>query len=131
MKVTWKQKFDNEHKDSIWYGGDIVTIENDDYSVTISACGDIRAIINGNYYCDKNNGGMFAEYLPKEKIFDDNDLKQAIEEGRIEFEDNNWFEAIIWDKKSKDYVDTWDTIIDDLDENDDFKWVEEWLKEII
>lgn len=131
MKVTWLQNFDNEHKDSIWWGGDIVSIEYGKYTITIGAYGDVRAIINDEYYCDKGNGGMFAEYLPEQKIFNDKDLQKAIKENRIEFENNNWFEAVIWDNKKKEYVETWDTIIDELDQNDDFKWIKDWIKQII
>lgn len=131
MKITWLQNFDNEHKDSIWYGGDIVAIEIDDYTVTIGAYGDIRAYINGEYYSDKGNGGMFAEYLPEQNILNDQDLKQAIRKGKIEFENNNWFEAVIWDNKNEKYIESFDTIIDDLDRNDDFKWVKGWLEQIV
>ena len=132
MKVHWLQKFDNERKDSIWYGGDIVNIEVDKrYSITIGAFGDIRATINGNWYKDKCNGGNFAEYLVEEGIHNDTELKQAIQEGRIVFENNNWFEAVIWDDKEKQYIESCDAIIDELDANDDFKWVKGWLKHII
>lgn len=131
MKVQWLQKFDNEHKDSIWYGGDIVNIQLGRYSVTIGAYGDVRAIINGNYYCDKCNGGNFKDYLKEENINNDKELKQALEENRINWENNNWFEAYIWDNKKKDYIETYDTIIDELDANDDFKWLKSWLKELI
>ena len=131
MKIVWLQNFDNEHKDSIWYGGDIVSIEYKHYTITIGAYGDIRAIINGEYYCDKSNGGMFAEYLPEQNIYNDQDLQRAVEENRIEFENNNWFEAVIWDNKKKQYIESWDTIIDELDENDDFKWVKDWLEQIV
>jgi len=127
MKVKWLQKFDNEHKDSIWYGGDIVSIKLGRYLVTIGAFGDIAAYINGEYYKDKNNGGMFKEYLNEQGIFNDEDLKKA----NIEFENNNWFEAYIWDEKDKNYVETFDTIIDELDRNDNFNWVKDWLPEIL
>ena len=80
---------------------------------------------------DKCNGGWFREYLEDENIHNDEELSCAIREGRIEFENNNWYEAIIWDNLKKDYVDSLDTIIDDLDRNDDFKWVKSWLKDIV
>lgn len=132
MKITWLQNFDNDHKDSIWYGGYIVNIELEDYAITIGAFGDIRGAINGEYYKDKNNGGMFAEYLNEQKIFNDKDLEKAYEEGRIQLDDNNWFEAVVWDKKKRKYVgNCCDMVIDELDRNDDFKWVKEWLKDIV
>ena len=64
--------------------------------------------------------------------YDDKELKEAINEGHIQFENNNWFEAIVWDNKKKDYVgNCFDMVIDELDINDNFKWIKGWLKEII
>lgn len=131
MKIKWLQDFKNERKDSIWYGGDIVSIHLGKYQITIGAYGDIRATINGNYYCDKCNGGNFVDYLIQEGIHNDKELSMAIQNGKIEFENNNWFEAVIWDTKKKDYVETYDTVIDELDYKDNFKWVKPWLKELV
>ena len=132
MQVQWLQKFDSTRQDSIWYGGDIVCIHLKRYDVIIGAYGDVRATINGNYYVDKCNGGQFSEYLEDENIYNDNDLKQAIQEGRIEWDDNNWFEAFIWDTKTKDWLgNSWDMVLDELDANDDFAWLESWVKEHI
>ena len=125
--VKWLQNFDNSRKDSIWYGGDIVSINLGRYQVIIGAYGDIRATINGEWYVDKCNGGNFADYLREQNIHNDEDLKNA----DINYENNNWFEAIIWDNKNKDYVDSWDTIIDDLDADDNFSWLPEWLENIV
>lgn len=132
MKIQWLQKFDNSRKDSIWYGDDLVVIQvNKRYRVTIGAFGEIRATINGNYYVDKSNGGRFAEYLVEEGIHNDEELKQAIQKGKIEFENNNWFEAFVWDDKKKDWVgNSWDSVIDELDANDDFAWLKDWIKEV-
>ena len=130
MEINWLQKFDNNRRDSIWYGDDIVTIKIGKYFVTIGAFGEIRACINGNYYVDKCNGGRFVEYLQDEGIYNDRDLKEAVESGKIEFENNNWFEAFIWDDEKKEFIETYDTVIDELDA-DDFSWVEPWLKELV
>lgn len=130
MKVKWLQKFDNKKKDSIWYGGDIVTVDLGRYQVTIGAYGDIRAFINGEYYCDKCNDGCFEEYLEEQGIHNDEELSDAIQNGKITFENNNWFEAVIWDKEEKEYIETYDTI-DEFDENDNFDWLKEWVEEIV
>jgi len=132
MKVEWLQYFDNKRKESVWYGGELVKIEFDHYVITIGAYGDIRAYINDNYYVDKNNGGNFANYLEEEGIYNDRELYKAIGENRIEFESNNWFEAIIWDTEKKEWVSGIDGVLWDnqLNEND-FSWVEDWLKEIM
>lgn len=130
-QIQWLQNFTNDKKDSIWYGNDLVTIQvGKRYQVTIGAYGDVRAIINGNYYTDKGNGGNFSEYLEEEGIHNDKELQQAIKEGRVVFENNNWFEAFIWDDKDKDWVgDSWDMVIDELDRNDNFDWLEDWIKQ--
>ena len=130
-KIKWLQKFDNEHKDSIWYGGNIVSIKYKNYTITIGAFGDICGYIKGEYYRDKNNGGMFREYLNEQGIYSDKDIQKAYENNEIELENNNWFEAFIWDNKAKNYIETYDTVIDELDEKDNFKWIKDWLKEII
>lgn len=128
MKIKWLQKIDNEHLDSVWYGGDMVSIKvNRRYDVVITAAGDIRAYIKGNYYCDKNNGGCFLDYLKENGINNDTDLKREIEKGNIEFLNNNWFELIIWDNKKRDYIDYYDNVVD-LEPNDNFKWVKEYVK---
>ena len=130
-QITWLQNFTNDRKDSIWYGGDIVSIKIGKYFITIGAYGDIRACINGEYYVDKCNGGSFVEYLNEQGIHNDEELSNAIKNGQLEFGNNNWFEAFIWDDENKDYIETYDTIIDELDENDDFEWLDEWFENII
>ena len=130
MKVRWLQNFTKDRQDSIWYGDDIVTIVVGRYHVTIGAYGDIRATINGNYYVDKCNSGRFAEYLAEEGITNDAELSQAKQNGQIEFDNNNWFEAFVWDDKEKDYVEVGDAIIDELKPDDDFAWIKPWLKEL-
>ena len=128
MKITWLQKIDKDHLDSIWYGGDMVSIRvNRRYDVIITAAGDIRATIKGEDYKDKNNGGMFVEYLNENGIHNDKELQEAIENGDVVFENNNWFELIIWDKKKRDYVDYYDNVVD-LEPNDNFKWAKDYVK---
>lgn len=131
MKVTWLQNFDNKHKDSVWYGGEIVSVEIGAYTITIGAYGDVRAIINDEYYVDKCNGGNFAEYLREQGIEDDDDLRRADKKGRIKWENNNWFEAVFFNNDTQEYLETYDTIVDELDENDDFEWLKDWLDELL
>jgi hypothetical protein len=130
-KITWLQNYTNDRKDSVWYGGDVVRVKYGDYLIIVSAVGEIRAKINGEYYCDKNNYGLFKDYLVENGITNDKELKNAIENGMVEFYGNNWLEIIVWDDTNKDYVEMCDTIIDELDENDSFDWLEEWLRENI
>ena len=88
-KITWTQGLDKDRLDSIWYGGEMVCVEGDHYNAYVEAIGDIRAWIKDEYYCDKNNGGMFKEYLEENGITNDEELQRAIENGDIEFDNNN------------------------------------------
>lgn len=131
-EIKWLQNFENEKADSVWYGDDIVCITFDDrYDCIIGAFGDIRVEINGDEYVDKANGGTIRQALMENNIMNDSDLKQAIENGTVYFENNNWFELIIWDNKEKDYIDTFDCIVDSLEEEDTFDWLEDILKKAL
>lgn len=127
-KIKWLQEMEQDKVDSVWYGGDMVNIQIGHYRVCITAAGEIRATIKGEVYVDKNEVGMFNEYLNENGIRNDDELQAAIENGDIVFGDNNWFELIIWDEDTKDYVECYDTVVD-LEPNDDFNWVEDLLKE--
>ena len=124
--IEWTPEFDNSRKDSVWYGGNIVRIETENYIVNIDADGEIRATINGEWYVDKSNGGRFHEYLEEQNIHNDDELSKA----NIEWENNNWFEFSIFDKKANQYIDICDSVVDELDLNDDFKWVEDMLNQL-
>jgi hypothetical protein len=131
-EIKWLQNFENERADSVWYGDDIVCITFDDrYDCIIGAFGDIRVEINGNEYVDKANGGTIRQALMENNIMNDNDLQKAIELGTVCFENNNWFELIIWDNKEKDYIDPFDLIVDSLEEEDTFDWLEDTLKKAL
>lgn len=123
-EITWTEKIDNDRLDSIWYGGQMVNIKGDGYEADIYAIGDIRAWIKNEYYCDKNNGGMFKEYLEDNGITNDTELQQAIDNGEIEFENNNWFEVFV----QTDDGDEFSEVVD-LEPNDDFAWLDDWVKE--
>lgn len=130
-KINWLEDYDKRHRDSIWWGGELVEIDLGRYSVVIGAYGEIRVFIDDEYYCDKSNGGTIADALKEHDIYDDKELSVAINIGRIEFENNNWYEFTIYDKQNGVFVDC-DGLIDDvLDENDDFQWLVESISEII
>lgn len=127
-EVKWLQNMREDRLDSVWYGGDMVTIVLDNrYYITITAAGDIRAKIKGDFYCDKNNGGCFEEYLTENGIENDQQLQEAIEKDEVLFGDNNWFEIVAWDDQEKDYFGLYSDNVCDLDPNDNFDWVEDWV----
>lgn len=125
-QIKWLQDMEQDKLDSVWYGGDMVNIQLWHYRICITAAGDIRAIIKGETYCDKNNGGMFRQYLNENGIYNDDDLQKAIENGEVIFLDNNWFEIIIWDEDIKDYIYDTDPVVD-LVPNDDFSWLDDYI----
>lgn len=128
-KITWQEQVDNEHLDSVWYGGRIATIETERYKIYIEACGDVSGTINGEHYKDKNNTGYFGQCLKENKIKNDKELKKAESEGIVTFWDNNWFEFQIWDTIKKDWIDNFIDNVIDINPNDDFDWLDDWLDE--
>ena len=131
-KITWLQNFDNDHRDSVWYGGAIVSIKIAQYKITISAIGDVRLWIGNEHYVDKCNGGRMRQFLEENGIRNDEDLQFAIASGKVVFEDNNWYEFSIYDTNHKCYVDCEDTIIDDeLDREASFNWLIDYIDDII
>lgn len=76
-EINWLQDMRKDRLDSIWYGGDMVTIVVDNrYHITITAAGDIRAEIKGEFYSDTCNGGCFEEYLTENGIKNDQQLQK-------------------------------------------------------
>ena len=115
-KITWLQKFDNNHRDSVWYAGDVVEIETERYTFVVSAVGEEVFYIDGERY----KGEYLAPRLRESGIENDKQLYEAIKSNKLEYLSNNWFDLIIWDKKSKDYIDYYDTV--DL-EDENFDWI--------
>ena len=129
--ITWFQDYTNDRKNSVWYGDEIVSVWYGDYLITISAVGEIKAKIKGKYYCDKNDYGSFKEHLIENGITNDKELKNAIDNGSVEFYENNWLEAIVLDDENNEYVELDDNIVNELNENDNCDWLEGWLRKNI
>lgn len=109
--------------DSVWYGGNVVRLNVGYNSVSIDAVGDVRCIINGTRYVDKSGYGRMAQYLEENGITNDDELHQAIEEGRVVFENNNWYEIKIYNEYEGYWWELGDNIVDAPKPDDDFKWV--------
>lgn len=124
-KINWVQKPSKRRMDSVWYGGTMITIETERYKAEIIATGEQRVIIDGECYTEKNSDGYIKEKLFEHGIKTDNQLRKAERKERVEFLNNNWYEPVIYDKKSNEYIDTFDTC--DLELNDNFDWIEEYL----
>lgn len=127
-KINWLQEMKKDRLDSVWYGGEMVEVEIGDYLFKIIAAGDVSVKLNGEMFKDKNEAGLTSGFLTENGILNDTDLQKAIEDGKLTFWDNNWFELIGWDTKRKQYMFDWyDTV--DLDCDDSFDWLDDIVKE--
>ena len=95
-----QDKIDDDHQDSLWYGGRIAEISYKGYTFIVGAYGDVRATLldeNENeiaYVRDKNNRGWFYNEMSP-FIKSDNELYELENKGLLELENNNWFEVLI------------------------------------
>jgi hypothetical protein len=100
---------DDQHQSSYWYGGDCAEFTYKGCTIDICANGDVIASLidkDGEEvaYCkDKgNNGSFYWEMSPY--IKNDEELYQAIKDGNLIIEDNNWWEVFVT-KNNNCYVD--------------------------
>lgn len=96
--VFYPKRFKHRRLNCLWYGGWLATIKvSETFAIELYIYGDVRAELTddlGNELAsvtDKNNGGVFSEYmLPYIKT--DKQLKDALEGGRLTLWNNNWIE---------------------------------------
>ena len=135
-----QNKIDDEHQDSLWYGGRIAEIKYKGYTFIVGAYGDVRATLldeNENeiaYVRDKCNSGRFYEEMSP-YIKSDVDLGRKEAEGKLSLENNNWFEVLIdgadgeqydlgwvtadfsYDSAIQEVLDNMDDVIKDIESN--------------
>lgn len=115
-KNVWVMKnLDPKKEDSIWYNGDnIVYVEFEDVDIFIQGIGDIYVEVtdeNGEELetlRDKSNYGVEPTTFSN-----DEEMLKLIQEGRLEFHNNNWFETLFQFKDSK-YVESTYDIVDNV-----------------
>lgn len=96
--VFYPTSFKHRRLNCLWYGGGLATIEvSEAFAIELNIYGDVRAELTddaGNELAsvtDKNNGGVFSEYmLPYIKT--DKQLEDALESGKLTLGNNNWIE---------------------------------------
>ena len=105
------------------------------YVVSVAAMGDVR--VSGEYkgvevdYVDKNNDGAMSHNSDaslRTAFESDKELYQAVEDGDIEFGNNNWIEVFVKDPSGKS-LDSF--VCDDSDVLDaccDISCMLDWLK---
>lgn len=124
-----KDKFiDVQHLNCLWYGGQVVEITVDEETkVIIEANGDVRAFLyelsNGrdNEQCfvkDSMRSGRFYDEM-RSYLNNDADLIAAINQNRLELDNNNWWEVnVVLTRDGKEiFIDLYDYLDNILDDN--------------
>lgn len=120
-KVKYEQPMlDNGHRNVLWYGGDVLSIERHGYVVTLRANGDVVAEYQSDpadktviSVKDKSCHGVFHEKL-KDAIEDDDELARLIHTDQspdhawLELINGNWWDAFV----SKDGLETGSVVLD-------------------
>lgn len=119
MKITITHFIDNNHRSHYWYGGECARIEYKGYTALIEAVGDVYAEYapNGEYKCrvkDKNNAGIFFGEMSC-YLNDDTALYNAINNGDLIIDYNNWWECFIIDPQGNWHDLMWSLDDDYLD----------------
>lgn len=102
---TIQKKLGENFKNSIWYGGLIAIYTTDDYDFELHALGDIHVDLledekeSFESFKDKNNDGLFYSDL-RIRVNGDSVLRKFLDEDKIVFHNNNWFEVFVIDKKT-------------------------------
>ena len=106
---------DPARQDSLWYGGDCVTVEYKGYRFIVSANGDVigdllKAQSDGStprnleYVKDKGNKGEFGKML-RRYVDSDEHLSRILayrdDEYSIELQNNNWWEVFVVDPQGQ------------------------------
>ena len=124
MNVSISDFIDNDHQSHYWYGGEGARIEHNGYTAIIEANGDIYAEYapNGEYVTrvkDKSNSGSFYNEM-NYYLKNDKDLYEAIENGDLIIDNNNWWECFIVDRQGNFHDLMWaldaDTITEAIEE---------------
>lgn len=99
---------DDDHLDCVWYGGYIGGFRYEGYVVSVAIMGEVR--VSGEHngiavdYVDKNNDGAMSHNSDaslRTAFESDKELYQAVEDGDIEFGNNNWIEVFVKDPSGK------------------------------
>jgi hypothetical protein len=120
MQTIITDFIDNDHRSHYWYGGQCAKIEHNGYIASIEAIGDVYAEYapNGECECyvkDKNNVGWFYNEM-RGYIESDKELYEAINNGDLIIDYNNWWECFIIDPQGNFHDLMWALDSDYLDD---------------
>ena len=110
----------DDRQDSIWYDGLLFQYKYKGYRFSVVACGYIKI-----HYNEESFDSIYDTELKN-----DNDLKKAIKNDKIEWVNNNWFELFV-DKidengNTTEEIDSF--VIDNITDCLDKGWVEDIIK---
>jgi hypothetical protein len=99
-----QEKLRYDRQDVIWYDGDIATMENDDFKITLTALGQIRFNFCDNDFVFK--GGNHERFVSEiENVFDNDDaFYEMVHNDDLSFENNNWFELVVEKSNGEPYA---------------------------
>ncbi len=94
---------DDKHKDVIWYGGPVAYVDYKGYTFSLEAHGDVNVtwfakegFDDDEYsYYNKNNSGAYHDSDALEYFVDDTHFKELDADGRLAWQNNNWFEMFV------------------------------------
>lgn len=92
------ESFDPDRLNCLWYGGELAVIRvSKTLSVELNVYGDVYAELSDKegellaYVKDKGNTGRFYDEM-SQFISNDRELLEALDDGRLKLDHNNWFE---------------------------------------
>lgn len=117
------QKYDKDKQSSLWYGGAVAKMKYKGYDFYVMASGDVRAyLLDDNneeivYVKDKSNSGKFYDEM-RHYIKNDTELYDLEENGKLIFDNNNWWEVYVEKDKQEVFSDVLDSYLieDAMDE---------------
>jgi len=99
-----QHKVGEDKQDSIWYDGNLSSIEEGDWTGLLSVVGDIRIEIKGEKFVFKN--GSHANFIQdiSEYVKNDADIYNLIKQELIDFDNSNWFEVEFENKVTREVI---------------------------
>lgn len=135
------ESFDMNRLNCLWYGGDLAVIKvSETLSVTLDIRGDVYAELSDKdgeflaYVKDKANGGRFYDEM-HQFIQNDQELLEALDDGRLKLDYNNWveYDGIAYKEKGDtlgEFIDL-GLIVDNILDDDILTAINEALDRII
>ena len=103
IMLSIEQFIDGEHKNCLWYGGPVATVEYKGHVFWLEAHGDVSVMWfaqdgfdDDEYeYVNKNNSGAYLDKDALDHFINDSHLKELDLQGRLAWQNNNWFEIFV------------------------------------